>query len=159
MVKKYIELNDLGEKSFVGKQTGGKVKIDLQISRRTNNGIQLLNDGLFMLNSTGLTDYDLTPVSYVTISTNGNAEAQRQRRLMSVFGRLGIVNMVFSTSRGSQRHTIFNIPANAPTPSRMISAQTFDGGLVWCEANARSIIANNLRANTTYSVQLVGFFN
>lgn len=158
MANKFIDLEHLAENSFVGKRTGNNTKIEVLVSRGAGNGLQLRNDGLFVAGASGTTDFVLNPTRFVTVSALGGEEAQNSRKMLSVFGVLGCITLVFKTTN-TGRHTIFNLPADAPMPKSMIAAQTYTGGLIWIEPNSRAIIGNNLRANTDYSLTMVGFFN
>lgn len=156
-MQKYIEINDLDEKSFIGKQTGSVVKIEPKISNQSGNRLSLTPQGLFVADGS-TSEYELEETRFVTVPSNGGTASVRQRKLLSTFGKLGMVTLVFRTSR-SDRHTVFNLPANAPTPNHLVSVQTYTGGLIWIEPNSRAVVSNSLRANTDYSVTLIGFFS
>ena len=54
--------------------------------------------------------------------------------------------------------TIFQLPTNVLTPLELIEFAFADGGTIWIAAKTRNIVANGLKANTRYIVDLVGFF-
>lgn len=87
-----------------------------------------------------------------------NGPLEDQRRAITIQDGLGIVHIDFKRTSGTGG-LILTLPANCPTPSKLIEAQTWDGGSVWLDANSREVQSMGLTANRRYVVDLLGFFN
>lgn len=108
------------------------------------------------LKNNNVTEFVLTKSDRISVFNNDGRQNSRMK--MSVFGRLGILNLDF-TPNSSGRIKLFDLPANAPLATTMITNQTHTGGLVWLEANSREIMGNELQAGTRVLVTMIGFFN
>lgn len=92
------------------------------------------------------------------VSPWNNGPLEAQRRAITIQDGLGIVHIDFKRTSGTGG-LILTLPANCPTPSKLIEAQTWDGGSVWLDANSREVQSSGLTANRRYVVDLLGFFN
>lgn len=87
-----------------------------------------------------------------------NDPLEAQRRAVTIQDGLGIVHIDFKRTTGTGG-LILTLPPRYPTPSKLIEAQTWDGGYVWLDANRREVQRRGLTANRRYVVDLLGFFN
>lgn len=116
--------------------------------------IDQANKTIRLKNNT-LRTFLLEPSREVTISADAGIE---DRKKLEVLGKLGVMKIDF-TPRSSSRIKLFDLPANAPTPTSRMVAQTFTGGLVWIEGGSRQVYANQLQANQRVTLTMIGFFN
>lgn len=95
------------------------------------------------------------------VSTNNPVDYERQERRQLTLHSSGIgkIHLDFKmlVDSGPSR-TIYMLPANAPTSLELIEFAFADGGTIWLGAGSRNIVANGLKANSRYIVDLVGFF-
>ena len=103
--------------------------------------------------STAIKQYKVDFAVAKNIATTNNPvdyERQERRQLTLHSSGVGKIHLDFKmiVDSGPSR-TIFQLPTNVLTPL---------GGTIWIAAKTRNIVANGLKANTRYIVDLVGFF-
>ena len=71
-----------------------------------------------------------------------------------------IIHLDFKVTSGSTGSRVIGfLPANCPTPTKLIEAQLWDGRSVWIDAGSREVTISSSVLNTRYIIDLVGFFN
>lgn len=160
MANKFIDLEQLGENSFIGNQTNNQLKINVKIASDSNNRIQLTNNGL-------LVPPEPAPVTRSYIGTFNasasptNTRHEGYRKLTTAGnGNIGILHLDFSTTTTNQEK-IFILPADAPRPVSLCEVQVARGtstGSIWIDANSRDVYAIGLPTRTRIIVDLIGFW-
>nr|DAD79628.1 MAG TPA: hypothetical protein [Podoviridae sp. ct53O25] len=112
--------------------------------------------------STAIKQYKVDFAVAKNIATTNNPvdyERQERRQLTLHSSGVGKIHLDFKmlVDSGPSR-TIYMLPANAPTSLELIEFAFADGGTIWLGAGSRNIVANGLKANSRYIVDLVGFF-
>ena len=112
--------------------------------------------------STAIKQYKVDFAVAKSIATTNNPvdyDRQERRQLTLHNSGVGKIHLDFKmiVDSGPSR-TIFQLPTNVLTPLELIEFSFADGGTIWITAKTRNIVANGLKANTRYIVDLVGFF-
>lgn len=79
------------------------------------------------------------------------------RKRLTLSDNLGIIHLDFKRTN-TANGTILTLPSAAPTPVNTLEVQTWDGGLLYIEAGARTVQCRGLSANRRYIADLIGFF-
>lgn len=135
-MKKVITSEDLHSEDFTITQDGklrtnkDRVRLSYTLNMQTQNG--------------------------ANVWSNSNAAERSNLTVQDGFGR---IHLDFKTT-GTNQHRVATLPANAPTPFKLIEQQLYDGTTVWIDRNSRDIyVAAGATANRRYIVDMVGFFN
>lgn len=89
------------------------------------------------------------PVDY------NNAERHR----IQILNGIGKIHLDFKAIKDIPNGPLFSLPAGCPKPTDLIEVQTHDAGSIWVGANSGTIYATNLKKDTRYIVDILGFFN
>lgn len=103
---------------------------------------------------------DFAVAKNIATTSNPVDYDRQERRQLTLHGSgVGKIHLDFKmiVDSGPSR-TIFQLPTNVTTPLELIEFAFADGGTIWIAAKTRNIVANGLKANTRYIVDLVGFF-
>lgn len=108
-----------------------------------------------------LKTYNLTFAAPKTIVTTNNPVdyGNQSRHQLSVMDGMGKIHLDFKMLKDSGASlALFQLPSSVPAPVELIESQVHDGGTLWVSSGSRTVYGNNLKANTRYIVDLVGFF-
>lgn len=94
------------------------------------------------------------------VVTWGNVD-NPERRVATIFNNgFGIIHVDFKVTSGSTGSRVIGfLPADCPTPLKLIETQLWDGRSIWIDAGSREIIISSSVLNTRYLTDLIGFFN
>lgn len=158
-MKKFIQLEDLANNSFVGVQANGRATINLKVNPDTNNMLSVTDRGIMVAPKFENPSY--YTFNFTQKISQYNSDASRRRLYVKRDG-FGYVHMDFVTTDAipeSQLGTVIGqLPAAAPAAFEHIEIQTSDGGQIWIPRNGRDIRASNLLANKRIIVDLIGFW-
>lgn len=123
--------------------------------------VGIINDKVSVVTPT-VKEYALSFTTKATSNLAGQVNDINRRKLLVRSG-FGIMHLDFKSLDtsvrvgGSSAVHLFTLPSNAPTPVHLIEQQTFDGGVIYIEANSRNVFGI-LDSNVRYVENLVGFF-
>ncbi len=114
---------------------------------------------------------------YTMLMNATNAKVKKnqceQRTYLMTFGNFGILHLDFRTTANPQKFDVLgNFPDDAPLPTHLVEAQTYDGGSVFIGQGERIqngeeikwagdgyiISGTQLQPNKRYILNLMGFF-
>lgn len=94
------------------------------------------------------------------VSTWGNTDVPERRVATILNNGFGIIHLDIKVTSGSTGSRVIGfLPAECPTPTKLIESQLWDGRSIWIDAGSREITISSSVLNTRYLVDLVGFFN
>lgn len=94
------------------------------------------------------------------ISTWGNTDVLDRRTVTILNNGFGIIHIDFKINSGSTGSRVIGfLPADCPTPLKLIETQLWDGRSIWIDAGSREITISSSVLNTRYIADIVGFFN
>lgn len=94
------------------------------------------------------------------VTTWGNIDNLDRRTVTILNNGFGIIHVDIKVTSGSTGSRVIGfLPAECPTPSKLIETQLWDGRSIWIDAGSREIIISSSVLNTRYLTDLVGFFN
>ena len=84
-----------------------------------------------------------------------------ERRVVTIMNNgFGIIHLDIKVTAGSTGSKVIGfLPADCPTPTKLIETQLWDGRSIWIDAGSREVTISSSVLNTRYLVDLVGFFN
>jgi len=94
------------------------------------------------------------------VATWGNADVPERRVATILNNGFGIIHLDIKVTSGSTGSRVIGfLPAECPTPTKLIEAQLWDGRSIWIDAGSREVTISSSVLNTRYLTDLVGFFN
>lgn len=94
------------------------------------------------------------------VATWGNIDVAERRVATIMNNGFGIIHLDIKVTSGSTGSRVIGfLPAECPTPTKLIEAQLWDGRSIWIDAGSREVTISSSVLNTRYLVDLVGFFN
>lgn len=94
------------------------------------------------------------------IATWGGADNPERRMVTIMNNGFGIIHIDIKVTSGSTGARVIGfLPADCPTPTKLIETQLWDGRSIWIDAGSREITISSSVLNTRYLTDLVGFFN
>ena len=94
------------------------------------------------------------------VATWGNRD-ELERRVATIMNNgFGIIHLDIKVTSGSTGSRVIGfLPADCPTPTKLIETQLWDGCSIWIDAGSREVTISSSVLNARYLVDLVGFFN
>lgn len=94
------------------------------------------------------------------VATWGNRD-ELERRVATIMNNgFGIIHLDIKVTSGSTGSRVIGfLPADCPTPTKLIETQLWDGRSIWIDAGSREVTISSSVLNARYLVDLVGFFN
>lgn len=94
------------------------------------------------------------------VATWGNIDVPERRVVTVLNNGFGIIHLDIKVTSGSTGlRTVGYLPAECPTPSKLIETQLWDGRSIYIEAGSREVIISSSVLNARYLTDIVGFFN
>lgn len=94
------------------------------------------------------------------VATWGNLDVPDRRTVTMLNNGFGIIHLDIKVTSGSTGSRVIGfLPADCPTPTKLIEVQLWDGRSIWIDAGSREVIISSSVLNTRYLTDLVGFFN
>lgn len=88
----------------------------------------------------------------------GETGGWTKRAYLQVSGAVGYVHLdIRSSTRSTQ--VVGRLPDSAPTPTKLIEVQAFDGSTFWINEGARQVNATINTQDARYIVNIMGFFS
>lgn len=135
MAVKVVTATDFHSRDFEIVNVSGKPKVALKSANP----------------ATGMQTFSLSAVANVRFTSN-------DKNVLWVKGGVATLHLDFNLIRATSGViTLANLPNNAPTFSHLIEGQVYEGGVIWLDANARTIYASGLNYNKRYVINLTGF--
>lgn len=101
--------------------------------------------------ATGMQIHKLTAAANIRFSSS-------DKNVIWAKGGVGVLHLDFtSTHTVAGGIVLANLPNNAPTFKHLLEGQTYEGGVIWLDANARTIYGSGLNANKRYVLNITGF--
>lgn len=162
MAHKSVDIEDLGEDSFIGVQgSNGKITIKHKIANIANNILRLTNAGLQVVIPTVRDEYTLTGTNKVN-TING-----RNGQLLTIgLGGNGLIHLDF-TYRGRNNvdngEIIYQLNSGTPTCPKLIEVMVErnpqgQDTCIWIDPNSRDIKIKRAIVGKRYIVNLPAIF-
>lgn len=148
----------LSDKGFIINDTGSDMLLEPRINQDSNNQLQLTDTGLLVPNPTiTLKQYTLNPESYI-----GFIDNQRERKLLSIAGNIGIIHLDFKiTSKpfSNKPIPVFTIPSEVPRLILGIETLVQSNVPMWWYPNKDKIyVAQEVRLNERIIFHVAAIF-